>query len=159
MSSERAPFCYAHPRPALTVDVVVIHEAPQESKDSAILLIRRAHPPFVGNWALPGGFVNEGENPLAAASRELEEEAGLQGLALGQIGAFAMPGRDPRGWVVSIAYVARVRTSVALVAGDDAAAARWWPVDNLPSLAFDHADIIAAALRRQAPAPHAHDVR
>ncbi len=133
---------YPFPRPALTVDIVLIKEG---GDGPEILLIERNHPPFAGHWALPGGFVDENEPLEAAARRELFEETGLEPPELRQLGAFGDPGRDPRGWTVSVAFWTRITEAVTPRAGDDAAAARWWPLDALPPLAFDHADIVRQA--------------
>lgn len=142
----KAEYCYAHPRPAVTVDIVLLRTSPAAGEE--ILLIRRGHPPYAGDWALPGGFVDEAEPLVAAAQRELYEETHLEATDFVQIGAFGRPGRDPRGRVISIAYRARVHPqSEKARAGDDAADARWWRLDALPALAFDHAEIIQAALR------------
>ncbi|MHB8492852.1 MAG: NUDIX domain-containing protein [Solirubrobacteraceae bacterium] len=157
-------FSHDHPRPMLTVDVVVLARNPAQLASPArepqaagaigtgdvrqVLLIERAHAPFAGCWALPGGFVDEGECAAQAAPRELAEETGLE-LAVGEmelLGVFDTPARDPRGWSVSVVYRALLAGTPAVRGGDDAAAARWWPVAELPELAFDHALIIAAAL-------------
>jgi 8-oxo-dGTP diphosphatase len=140
-------FCYDYPRPGLTADVVLLRET---GDGHEVLLIQRGHAPFQGAWALPGGFVNEGEAPEAAARRELREETAIDtGVPLVQVGAFGEPGRDPRGWVVSVAYAATGswERTVAM-AGDDAAGVAWWDVAGLPDLAFDHAAIIETALER-----------
>lgn len=112
-----------------------------------VLLIERGWDPYEGHWALPGGHVDVGETSLVAAARELKEEAGIAVSVadLRQVGAFDAPGRDPRGRYVSVAYTATLPALVPPTAGDDATAARWWPLDALPNLAFDHADILAAA--------------
>ncbi|MFE9360326.1 NUDIX domain-containing protein [Streptomyces olivaceoviridis] len=112
-----------------------------------VLLIERGWDPFEGCWALPGGHVDMGETSLAAAARELEEETGITVPAddLRQVGAFDAPGRDPRGRYVSVAYTSTLPTPITPTAGDDATAARWWPLTALPDLAFDHADILARA--------------
>ena len=130
------------PRPALTVDVAVfIRGAPL-----ILLLIQRAEPPFAGEWALPGGFVEEGETVAAAAARELAEETGIQARDLRLLGVYSAPGRDPRGWTVSVAYVHELDAELAVKGGDDAAAAGWFEVDGLPPLAFDHAEIVTEAI-------------
>jgi 8-oxo-dGTP diphosphatase len=110
-----------------------------------VLLIERGWDPFKGRWALPGGHVDMGETSLAASVRELEEETGITVPVtdLRQVGAYDAPGRDPRGRYVSVAYTATLPTLVQPTAGDDATAARWWPLNALPDLAFDHAEILA----------------
>ncbi|MFD8629621.1 NUDIX domain-containing protein [Streptomyces hygroscopicus] len=115
-----------------------------------VLLIVRGWDPFKSRWALPGGHVDTGESSLDASARELEEETGITVPAtdLRQVGAFDAPGRDPRGRYVSVAYTATLPALVEPTAGDDATAARWWPLDALPDLAFDHAEIVAAAANR-----------
>lgn len=135
---------YAHP--ALTADVLLFA---WRDEDLWTLLIRRKHPPFAGEWAIPGGFVDVGEPPRRAAQRELEEETGLRELALEQLHVFGEPGRDPRGHVVTVTYVGWVPPEqVARArAGDDAAEARWWSIRELPPLAFDHAQVLSYALQ------------
>lgn len=114
-----------------------------------VLLIKRHNPPFQGEWAIPGGFVEVDESLEQAASRELYEETGLKGIPLVQLHTFGQPGRDPRMRVVSVAYVALAHyTQISPQAGDDAAEAEWHPIDDLPSLAFDHADILSCALEQ-----------
>jgi 8-oxo-dGTP diphosphatase len=110
-----------------------------------VLLIERGWDPHAGRWALPGGHVDAGETSLSAAARELEEEAGITVSPddLRQAGVYDAPDRDPRGRYVSVAYTATLPTLIQPKAGDDATAARWWPLTMLPDLAFDHADIIA----------------
>ena len=152
-------------KPAVTVDCVILCSASTDSRETLdeattgthssgpnepyeILLIQRAKDPFANKWALPGGFVNKDEPLARAASRELEEETGMRTEHLEQVGAFGDPGRDPRGWTISVAYFGVVATSQRSVSGrDDAKEARWFPLENLPPLAFDHAEIISSALR------------
>ncbi len=138
---------YEYPRPALTVDVVVF-AGPAD--DRSVLLIRRGAPPFEGQWAIPGGFVDEGEVLEEAARRELEEETGLAlDAPLAQVGTFGDPGRDPRGWTVSAAYgVVLDCEPIAVAGGDDACDAQWHALGALPQLAFDHALIVRAARER-----------
>jgi 8-oxo-dGTP diphosphatase len=128
----------------LTADVVVL----TGEDPGAVLLIQRGNPPFRGEWALPGGYVEEREPTKAAAARELGEETGLTCGALELIGVYDAPDRDPRGWTVSVAYraVGVGAGEAAVEGGDDASRAQWFPVDELPSLAFDHAEIIADAI-------------
>lgn len=122
----------------VTVDsVVYTDENPRK-----ILLIRRAKEPFAGLWALPGGFVEADEDLPVAAGRELMEETGIEATPIAQIGAFGRPGRDPRQRTVSIAYLFKVPAGTAVIGSDDAAEARWFEEDNMPSLAFDHDQIV-----------------
>jgi 8-oxo-dGTP diphosphatase len=140
-------FRYDYPRPALTVDVVLLTREPRPR----VLLIKRKSDPFAGAWALPGGFVDEGEKLADAARRELAEETGLAVTDLEQLYTAGDPDRDPRGWTVSVVFLARVdgRKPKAR-AGDDASEARWFPLDALPPLAFDHAMILERARTRLA---------
>lgn len=135
-----------HPRPSVTVDVIIFT---LRENDLQVLLVKRGHPPFEGMWAIPGGFVGIDESLEEAALRELEEETGVRDVYLEQLYTFGNPGRDPRGRVITVAYFALVpATAVQPRPGDDAAEARWWSLYHLPPLAFDHADILAYALKR-----------
>lgn len=133
----------------LTSDVVILRG------DGTVLLIERGWDPFKDAWALPGGHVDPGESSLQAAVRELHEETGLTVAAddLVQVGVFDEPDRDPRGRYVTVAYLGFVPAGTTAVAGDDARTARWWPLTDLPELAFDHSNILATAL--QTPHPKA----
>lgn len=138
------------PDASVTVDLVVLSIA-----DGALhaLMIRRGIPPFEGCLALPGGFVQPDEDLLDAAERELAEETGVSDLRvhLEQLATYGRPGRDPRGRVVTVAYLAVVPGCPAPVAGSDAAAARWLRVDRLlrrEKLAFDHKAILADGVER-----------
>ena len=125
--------------PALTVDGVLI-------EDGRILLIKRGREPFKGKWALPGGFVEYGERVEDAVIREFKEETGLDTEIKALVGVYSDPKRDPRGHTVSIAYLLE-RKGGELKGGDDASDAAFFPIDDLPELAFDHAKIIGDALR------------
>lgn len=130
---------YRYPRPSVTVDVALV----TTEAEPRVLLIRRRHAPYAGHWALPGGFVDENERLIDAARRELLEETGLEQGDLEQLHTFGDPGRDPRGWTVSVVYMARVWPQLLKPkAGDDAADVNWFPIDNLPPLAFDHLDVM-----------------
>ncbi len=135
-----------YPHPALTADVVLFAVVQDHLE---VLLIQRDQPPFEHAWAFPGGFVDLGEQPEDAACRELAEETSIRDVPLQHLGVFGDPRRDPRGHVVSVVYLAVVPMEVReqAEAGSDAAQARWWSVDQLPSLAFDHTDILTCALR------------
>jgi len=138
---------YEYARPSVTVDIVVVTREAQPR----VLLIRRKKEPFAGAWAIPGGFVDPGETLAAAAERELREETGVENVALEQLAAFGDPGRDPRGWTVSVAFLARVDPNTSATAADDAAAVDWHPLATLPqTLAFDHDKILARARARLA---------
>jgi len=123
--------------PLLTVDGVVV-------EGGAVLLIRRGHPPFVGQYALPGGFVDVGETVEAAVVREVREETGLDTAITRLLGVYSDPARDPRGHTVSVTYLLR-RLGGTLAGADDADDARFFALDSLPELAFDHAHILADA--------------
>jgi len=146
---KRKPYCYEWPRPGVTVDIVLFTVAGALSDlRLQVLLIERNEPPWRGQWALPGGFVRENEDLPAAALRELEEETGIPEALLEQVEAVGTPGRDTRGHVITVVYV-------GLIAGDrhqlrargDARAARWFDVRELPTLAFDHAELLERGLR------------
>lgn len=135
--------------PALTVDGVVLNHQVQGmlGETYAVLLVERGRDPFKGRYALPGGFVEYGEDIEDAIHREIEEETGLTGLPFRQYRTFGKPGRDPRGHTVSVVYVAVVIGEPPEVrGGDDAAAAGWFPISRLPDLAFDHAYILGKVL-------------
>lgn len=147
------------PRPSVTADVVAIgiqdvptgnYRKPFKSKVCVLLIKRGAHP-YKGKWALPGGFLKEGETIEECAIRELEEETKLENQFLANIGVFSKPNRDPRGWIVSCAFMAIVKkVESAVVGGDDADEAKWFPIDKVLKedfeLSFDHKDIIEQAL-------------
>jgi 8-oxo-dGTP diphosphatase len=135
----------AHRTPMLTVDVVALALAVPVPR---LLLVQRGNPPFAGSWALPGGFVEEGERVADAAPRELAEETGLRAGALELLGVYDTPGRDPRGWTVSVVYLAKLPGERTVAGADDASDARWFALDSLPDLAFDHAQIVRDAIVR-----------
>lgn len=129
----------------VTVDAVIFRKA---GNGHEILFIQRKNEPFRGQWAIPGGFVDEGEDLPDAARRELREETGLEAGEVEQLGAFGKPGRDPRQHTVSVAYVGFVDEDAVAVAADDAAEAKWFSVKTLPELAFDHKEIVTLALQK-----------
>jgi len=143
---KKKSFCYEFPRPSLTVDMALL----TQEKTPRVLLIRRKSDPFAGKWAFPGGFVDENERLIDAARRELKEETGLDVADLEQLQTFGDPGRDPRGWTVSVVFLGRVSPGLNPTAADDAAGVDWFPIDAPPSLAFDHAAILARVRDRAA---------
>lgn len=134
------------PRPSVTVDVIIF-----TLRDNylQVLLIKRKYPPFQEVWAIPGGFVGIDESLEEAALRELEEETGVCDVYLEQLYTFGEVDRDPRGRVITVAYFALVpAAAIDPHAGSDAAETGWWSMYDLPPLAFDHAEILAYALKR-----------
>jgi len=136
--------CNGWLNPALAADAAV-------RRGDSVLLIQRGHPPMKGAWALPGGFVDQGEEPVHAAVRELKEEAGLEGTNPTLLMVMGDPQRDPRKHIVSIVYEITVSEEQTPVAGDDAADARFWPIETVFSgqleLAGDHLQILTNWLR------------
>jgi ADP-ribose pyrophosphatase YjhB (NUDIX family) len=148
-------------KPALTADIVVLRS---DCNGPQVLLVERGGHPFIGKLALPGGFANENEPVEETAARELEEETGVSGLSMELVGVFSRPGRDPRGWVVSAAFASVVKDeSLTVQAGDDAASANWYTVVSdssglmlhrgetltpMKELAFDHEEVLLAALKQ-----------
>jgi 8-oxo-dGTP diphosphatase len=129
----------------VTVDVVIFA---LRDEDLQVLLVRRKNPPFEGKWAIPGGFVRHEESLEDAASRELFEETGVRDVHIEQLYTFGTINRDPRGRMVTVAYVALVPAPLALHAGTDASEAQWKSVYGLPEMAFDHEEIVTYALKR-----------
>mmetsp|Transcript_18084 Transcript_18084/g.30972 ORF Transcript_18084/g.30972 Transcript_18084/m.30972 type:complete len:206 (+) Transcript_18084:116-733(+) len=149
--------CYDYPRPAVTVDAVILAAPSGAQPEPKLLLIQRKNEPFQGKWALPGGFVDQGETLDSAAARELQEETSVDpsSVVLTQVGAFGNPGRDPRGWTITVAYAALVPSvdKLNVKAADDAADARWYSLSEIPQLAFDHALVVGTSLRHLAKQP------
>ena len=149
---------YEYPRPALTVDCIIFADGFTENPEQLkVLLIRRGGNPFKGMWANPGGFVNvnddedQGEEIEDAARRELKEETGVEVAELYQVGIFGAPKRDPRGRVITVAFMAVVsQEDITVQAGDDAAEATWFTLEEAAGmeLAFDHKKILMAAINK-----------
>lgn len=137
-------YTYKYPRPAVTADMIVLTDEPEPQ----ILLIQRGDEPFKGCWAFPGGFMNMDETTEQCARRELKEETGLDIEEVQQVGAYSTVDRDPRGRTITVAYITHVPQILPVTGLDDAAEAKWWPINALPPLAFDHAQILRDALRR-----------
>lgn len=131
-------YIYKYPRPAVTADCVVF----TKENTPKVLLIQRGNEPFKGCWTFPGGFMDMDETTEQCAIRELKEETGLAVHEVKQIGAYSKVDRDPRGRTVSVAYLSLVDHPIDVKGLDDAANADWFPIDELPPLAFDHADIM-----------------
>ncbi|MCF6365974.1 MAG: NUDIX hydrolase [Bacteroidales bacterium] len=144
--SKKKKYCYEYPRPALTVDCIILNEEEQETK---ILLIKRKHEPFKNTWAFPGGFVDIDETTENAAKRELKEETGIIADNLIQINTFSDVDRDPRERTVSVVFYSKIRNNkIKTTAGDDAKEVSWFSLSNLPDLAFDHKMILDFTLKR-----------
>ncbi|SEN43664.1 8-oxo-dGTP diphosphatase [bacterium A37T11] len=138
-------YSYKYPHFALTVDAVIFSKNGSGFWD--VLLIQRKHAPFEGQWAFPGGFVEPDELLDDAVLRELKEETGVTGVSFKRLGVYDALDRDPRERTISMAYVGLADRDLMLVqAADDAADARWFSVDALPLLAFDHARVLNDAL-------------
>ena len=125
--------CGQWEKPSLAVDAIVIN-------DDKILLIKRGKEPWKGMLAFPGGFVEQGEDPEVAVIRELKEECGLDGVVEKLVCVKGDPNRDPRGHVVSIAYL--VTAQGMPIAGDDAADAAWYDLSEIKELAGDHMSML-----------------
>ncbi len=139
-------YTYEYPRPAVTVDCLVLSK---ENEQVWLMLIRRDKPPFEKSWALPGGFVEIDEDLDEAAYRELKEETDISDIELRQFRAFGKPGRDPRGRTISIVYYGFVDSEkTTAIAGSDARNVDWFEINDLPPLAFDHDEIIEMARRK-----------
>ena len=134
-------YTYEYARPSVTVDVILFNEKEE------LLLIKRGGEPFKGSWAFPGGFVDENEDLEPAARRELLEETCLKAGELKQVGTFGKPGRDPRGHTISVVYKGQALDPESLKAADDAVEAKWFSLEALPELAFDHKEIIEGVMK------------
>ncbi|MGM0497845.1 MAG: NUDIX domain-containing protein [Bacteroidota bacterium] len=138
------PYTYNYPRPAVTIDCLLFCKSEEQTY---LLLIQRKHPPFKGKWAFPGGFIEINETIEEAAYRELKEETGITNTTLYQFKTYGDVDRDPRGRTISVVYYGFVNPEDRTTqAGSDAKAAEWFPINNLPELAFDHDKIIHEAL-------------
>lgn len=141
---EEKKYCYKYPHPAVTTDCVIFGF---DGSELQVLLIERGIEPFKGKWAFPGGFLNMDETAGEGARRELKEETGLENAYIEQFNTYSEPGRDPRERVITIAHYALVRIQ-EVKGGDDAAKAQWFPIDEVPQLAFDHDKILRDAMRK-----------
>lgn len=147
-ANEGLKYSYKYPHPSVTTDCVIFGFDGVKLK---VLLVERGMAPYKGRWAFPGGFLNMDESAEEGALRELKEETGLEGAYIRQFHTFSAPQRDPRERVITIAYYALVRMQ-EVKGGDDASDARWFALDEVPPLAFDHDRILRKAektLRQQ----------
>lgn len=141
---EDLKYCYKYPHPAVTADCVIFG---YDDKDIKVLLIQRANEPYKGKWAFPGGFMNIDETAEQCARRELEEETGLKDVEVEQFYTFTDVNRDPRERVITVAHYALIKQS-EVKANDDADEARWFSLDKIPSLAFDHKLMLDKAIEQ-----------
>lgn len=142
--AEKGKYIYEYPRPSVTTDCVIFG---YDGKAARVLLVQRGGEPYKGQWAFPGGFLEMDETALDCARRELEEETGLKEVYVEQLHTFSDVNRDPRGRVVTIVYYMLVKTG-EVKGCDDVVKARWFPVDDIPQLAFDHDRILRMAMSR-----------
>ena len=147
-------YCYRYPHPAVTTDCVIFGF---DGGDLKVLLIERGLDPYKGCWAFPGGFLNPDESAEEGALRELKEETGVENAYIEQFHTYSTPDRDPRERVITIAYLAFVKLQ-EVKGGDDAADARWFAVNDIPKLAFDHDIILRDALSRLRERIHFHPI-
>ena len=139
-------YCYPYPRPSVTTDCVIFGF---DGDGLKVLLIERANEPYSGHWAFPGGFLDMDESAEDCAKRELFEETGLNNVFIEQLYTFTQPNRDPRGRVITIVYYALIKQAdYVITAGDDAKQAKWFSLNDIPQLAFDHEEILQTAMIR-----------
>jgi len=143
--AKKGKYIYDWPRPMVSVDAVVFGFFKNKAK---LLLVNRGNEPFKGKWALPGGFVEIGEELEEAVARELAEETGLVNVALEQMRTYGNVGRDPRGRMITITFMGIATEGLNKIkAGDDAAEARWFDIEKLPKdMAFDHNEVAKFAM-------------
>ncbi len=143
--ASKGKYTYDWPRAMVTVDAVVFRYSAGRAE---LLLIKRKNEPFKGKWAIPGGFIEMDEELEDAVVRELAEETGLRGVPLEQMHTFGTIGRDPRGRQITVVFMGIVDEQQANVkAGDDAAEAKWFDIENLPdNMAFDHNEVAKFAI-------------
>jgi 8-oxo-dGTP diphosphatase len=147
--AKKGKYIYDWPRPMVSVDAVVFGFFKNKAK---LLLVNRGNEPFKGKWALPGGFVEIGEELEEAVARELAEETGLVNVALEQMRTYGNVGRDPRGRMITITFMGIATEGLNKIkAGDDAAEARWFDIEKLPKdMAFDHNEVAKFAMGKLA---------
>lgn len=136
-------YTYEYPRALVTVDAIIL----DRKTKSIVLLIQRRNDPYKGMWALPGGFIEMDEKLEESVAREVLEETNLEGIDFTQFKAFGNPGRDPRDRNICVVFYGYCDNPEDAKAGDDAVNEQWFELNNLPVLAFDHADIMEEYLR------------
>lgn len=136
---------YKYPRPSVTTDIILFNWTGDRL---SVALIRRKEDPFKGKWAFPGGFLEMDEDLGVCARRELKEETNLDVDDLIQLGAFGAPDRDPRGRVISVAFIGFAKPESKAHAGSDAQEIGWHDLSDLPELAFDHREMLSRAIER-----------
>ena len=145
--AKKGKYTYDWPRPMVTVDALLFSCCCGQKVE--VLLIKRGNAPFKGLWAIPGGFVELDEELKDGAARELKEETGISNVDLNQLHTFGTIGRDPRGRQITIVFIALIdKSRHSVQAGDDADQAKWFDVECLPELAFDHSEVIELGLKR-----------
>ena len=132
-------YSYRYPRAALTVDAIALVK---QEEGTYVLLIERGSEPYKHKWALPGGFIDMDETLEAACIRELEEETTLKVKSMTQFRTYDAINRDPRHRTISVIYSVELDQLEEVTGRDDAARAKWFPLNNLPELAFDHKTIL-----------------
>lgn len=151
---EENKYCYRYPHPSVTTDCVIFGFDGERLK---VLLVKRGGEPYAGWWAFPGGFVKIDESAEEGALRELKEETSLLAAYVEQFHTYSNPDRDPRERVITIAYYALVKIS-QVKGGDDAKEAKWFALDEIPHLAFDHDVILRDAMTRLRERIHFHPI-
>lgn len=144
MDNGEKRYCYRYPHPAVTADCIIFG---MDGNAVRILLIKRGAEPFKGKWAFPGGFMNIDETAEECALRELKEETGLENVEIEQLHTYTAVKRDPRERVITVAYTGIVKLT-EVKGGDDTSLAQWFPINEIPELAFDHQEILQDALAR-----------
>jgi 8-oxo-dGTP diphosphatase len=145
--NKKGKYVYEWPRPMVTTDAAIFAVTADAAK---LLLVKRGNDPYKGKWAIPGGFINIDEELEDAAARELQEETGLTGIKLEQMHTFGTLGRDPRGRQITVVFMGIIKDGLDRIkAGDDAAQAQWFDIDDLPpDMAFDHNDVAKLAIEK-----------
>lgn len=145
--AEKGKYVYEWPRPMVTTDALVFSVRRGRAR---VLLVNRKYDPYKGHWAVPGGFIEMDEELVDAAARELAEETGLTDVTLTQMQTFGTVGRDPRGRQITVVFMGIIENGPDRVqGGDDAAEARWFDIEDLPSkIGFDHTIVVGMGIRK-----------